>query len=226
MALPMLGSIFSGVVLAFLLISFLLSLVLVLTAMPEGESSSLFLEPHGLVVGNGVMAFASSQGVGQHFARCSTGSGLLAGNTVLFLLFCLLACWLDELPGLLFGLANARKTRQAENKDPRVVMMTMPNRNSNKGQRIAQKGLQCFLFVAVGFAPLYMLPALEPNAAGGQEGVPGMVMVSFFSFAVGGLLLGLILCSADLQWSAFLGERNYRAAESAAVFQKCCGQGH
>ena len=166
-ALPLVGSAFSGAVLAFLLLSFLLSLFLVLTAMPEGSSSYLFLEPRGLIVINGMVAFTSSQGVGQQFARCNWAG--VAGSTVIFLLFCLMACWLDELPVLIFGLVRGRKKRREENKTGQGAKPT-----SNKGLIIAEKGLQTFLIVIVDFAPLYMLPALSDN-----EEVPGTVMVSF-----------------------------------------------
>ncbi len=163
----MVGSAFSGVVLAFLVLSFLLSLFLVLTAMPEGSSSYLFLEPRGLVVINGVVAFTSSQGVGQQFARCDAAG--VAGSTVLFLLFCLMACWLDELPVLIFGLIRRRRKRYEENKD------VPPSKKNGSGLMVVEKGLQCFLIITVVFAPLYMLPALS----GGEE-APGTVMVSFF----------------------------------------------
>lgn len=94
-ALPLVGSIFTGVVAAFLCVSFILSLYLLLTSMPEGDSSLLIAEPRGLIVGNGILAFAGTQGVEQNFAYCNPD---VAGGAILMFLFSMLACWADELP--------------------------------------------------------------------------------------------------------------------------------
>ena len=157
----MAGSVFAGVVLAFLLVSFLLALYLSLTAMPEGESSYLVLEPRGLVVANGVVAFASTQGVGQHFARCSASG---SGDVGLFLLFCLLACWLDALPALVVSLIS---------RSNKVAPEGMQKRLSPGGAVVLQKSIRCLLLVVVAASPVYMVYGLR-----GGGGVPGTVMVS------------------------------------------------
>ena len=146
--LPLAGSVFCGIVAAYLVVSFLLSLYLALTALPEGDSSYLALNPRGLMVANGIVAFASTQGVGTHFARCGAG---VAGGTVLFLLFCLLACWLDALPELLRSSGKIK----------------------GKANPVAEKVLKCLVVVVVGLAPVYMVFALIQ----GGDGVPGTVMV-------------------------------------------------
>lgn len=68
-AFPFTGSIFTGIVLAYLCICVLLSVYLALVSVPEGGSSYLFMEPRGLIVANGVISFGSTYGVEQIFAR-------------------------------------------------------------------------------------------------------------------------------------------------------------
>ena len=55
------GSISCGVAMAFLAVCFLLALYVALTAIPEGGSSYLVMEPRGLAVANGVIAFGMTQ---------------------------------------------------------------------------------------------------------------------------------------------------------------------
>lgn len=111
--LPFMGSIFSGAVLAYLTLSTLLSIYLGLTATPEGEGSiMLMLDPRGLTVANGVVAFASTQGVGQIFAFCSQD---VAGGCALFFLFAFLVCWTDQLPVLVLWLADKLKAQRMKN---------------------------------------------------------------------------------------------------------------
>ena len=208
-AMPIVGSIFSGVVMAFLVVAFLLSLFLALTSMPEGERSYLLLEPRGLTIVNGIVSFASTQGVRQQFARCNGSGGSIAGGVFLFMLFCLIVCWLDELPGLIVQQAMKRRkmmrfktsnvANAAENEEKAHLLSISPplqpqppqsseesnnekmssssltDNNPKSGWIIAQKAVQCFLILAIGFVPLYMTAALQQ-----EDGMPGTVMVSGF----------------------------------------------
>ena len=200
-AMPIVGSIFSGVVMAFLAVAFLMLLFLALTSMPEGERSYLLLEPRGLTIVNGIVSFASTQGVGLQFARCNGSGGSIAGGVFLFLLFCLVACWLDELPAIIvqhamkrrimIGALASENAKAAENEEKAHLLMLSPpqpphspeesknetpaNKNNQQaGWIIAQKVVQCFLILAIGFAPLYMTAALVQQ----EDGMPGTVMVS------------------------------------------------
>ncbi len=93
---PLAGSIFAGLVLAHLSIVFLLSVYMSLVALPEGETSYGIFEPRGLIIINGLVTICSAQGVEKYFAHCHAD---VPGFSVLFLIFCLTTCWLDELPG-------------------------------------------------------------------------------------------------------------------------------
>ena len=101
-SLPIAGSIFSAIVLAFLCTSVLISVYMAFMAVPEGASTYVFMEPRGLILMNGLVAFGTTQSVEKNFARCSNDA---AGATFVFALFCLLACWLDELPNIAWSAA-------------------------------------------------------------------------------------------------------------------------
>lgn len=115
-ALPVIGSLFAGAVLGYLLLGLLLTLYTSLSATPEGEFSYLVLEPRGLTVTNGILVFGSLGTVEHHFATCSND---VAGSSTLFAIFCLLACFFDEIPELvewLVAYAKKRKKREGGGK--------------------------------------------------------------------------------------------------------------
>lgn len=91
---PLFGSIFAGAVIAFLLVSTLLSIYMSYMATPEGAATYMFLDPRGLIVTNGIVTFASTYTVEKHFARCMHAGDVGTAST-LFALYCLSVCWLD-----------------------------------------------------------------------------------------------------------------------------------
>ena len=105
-SVPLFGSIFAGVVMAFLVTCLLLSIYMAYMATPEGASSYMFFEPRGLIVSNGIVTFASTHTIEQNFASCSSDA---AGATATFVLFCCMACWLDALVDVIRGRVDARK---------------------------------------------------------------------------------------------------------------------
>lgn len=109
-SLPVMGSVFAGAVLGFLLLGLLLSLYTSLSATPEGEFSYLVLEPRGLTVCNGILVFGSLGTVEHHFAFCAQD---VAGSSTLFALFCLLACLFDEIPALVLWLFKEAKKKRS-----------------------------------------------------------------------------------------------------------------
>ncbi len=112
-SLPLFGSLYAGAVLAYLVVCTLLGLYISLSATPEGDGSYLILEPRGLVVANGIIVFASMNSIDQNFAACA---GDVAGASTQFAIFCLLACWADELPALLRAAAVALSKKRRDKK--------------------------------------------------------------------------------------------------------------
>lgn len=93
---PFMGSIHGGMVMAYLLLMFLLSIYVSFMATPELASSYLFMEPRFLVICSGFLGFGTGQAVADTFATCSDPSGSIVG----FVCFVLIACFFD-LPLLL-----------------------------------------------------------------------------------------------------------------------------
>ncbi len=107
--LPMAGSVFAGVVLAFLGIATLLAIYLSLAATPEGERSYCIIEPRGLIIVNGIVSICSTQGVERFFATCQRDAG---GFASMFIIFCAAVCWLDEVPAAILGAIVVRGGRK------------------------------------------------------------------------------------------------------------------
>lgn len=157
--LPFMGSIFTGAVLAFACICTLLSIYMSFVAVPEGASSYIFMEPRGLIVMNGLLVFGSTHGVETIFSVCSNS---VAGDSVVFALFCLLACWLDGIPSLAVGLAN----RLRKNQEPGDEK---GNKKSGKISKIFRYAtLQCMSLV-----PIIGLLVTHPG-----PGMPNAILVS------------------------------------------------
>ena len=72
----------------------MLSIYMSYMATPEGAASYMFLDPRGLMVTNGIVTFASTFTIENHFAKCLQDVLI---PTVTFGLYCLMACWLDAL---------------------------------------------------------------------------------------------------------------------------------
>jgi hypothetical protein len=90
--LPVMGSLYSGIVLAYLTIMFLVSIYLSYMATPESVSSYLFMEPRFLVVATGFFGFGVAQLVSNTFSSsCADPAAASAG----FAAFVLATCWFD-----------------------------------------------------------------------------------------------------------------------------------
>lgn len=106
-SLPLAGSLYAGILLAFLLVMLFVSIYAAFMATPEGESCYLFLEPRFLIIFNGMLVMLAGYSVRSVYGFCfCSGSGAAACwppavLCVLFSLFCLAVCWLDMLIGLL-----------------------------------------------------------------------------------------------------------------------------
>lgn len=85
------GSLFSGIVLAYLTIMFLVSIYLSYMATPESVSSYLFMEPRFLVIATGFFGFGVAQMVASSFSSCADPAAAIAG----FAGFAFAACWFD-----------------------------------------------------------------------------------------------------------------------------------
>lgn len=68
-SIPFMGGIFSGVVLAYMVVCELLAIYMCFVSVPEGGSTYVFLEPRGLIVANGLISMGCSYGVDTLFAR-------------------------------------------------------------------------------------------------------------------------------------------------------------
>lgn len=90
---PFMGSIYSGIVLAYLSIMFLVSIYISYMATPDMASSYLFLEPRFLVVCSGFLAFGVGQSISGTFGTCSDPAASIAG----FAAFVAATCFFDIL---------------------------------------------------------------------------------------------------------------------------------
>lgn len=89
--LPVMGSLYSGIVLAYLAVMFLVSIYLSYMATPETVASYLFMEPRFLVVATGFLGFGISQMVSGSFASCEDPVTSILG----FAAFVAATCWFD-----------------------------------------------------------------------------------------------------------------------------------
>ena len=169
-ALPVAGSIFSGVVAAFLALSLVMSLFLALTAMAEGESSYLFLEPRGLIIANGVVAFSGPGSIYLHFSMCSWD---VLGPSVLLGIFCLSVCWLDELVSL--------------------ILWTRRDRMQNVGKYQVQEGSEydmgpleklyrCAVLLTLGWMPVVRIAHIQNSWT--PASTPMTIMVNAHSLSL------------------------------------------
>jgi hypothetical protein len=149
-AVPIAGSVFSGVVLGHLGVAALLSIYLSLAATPEGERSYSIFEPRGLIVVNGLVSICSTQAVERYFASCHGDGGWF---TFLFLIFCTLACWADELPSAILGAVIGK-------------------RDETLWERRISCSFRLFILVLMCFVPLSAVAAANINSD-----IPGTVLV-------------------------------------------------
>ena len=90
--LPVMGSLYSGIILAYLTIMFLVSIYLSYMATPESVASYLFMEPRFLVVATGFFGFGVAQLVSNTFSSsCADPAAASAG----FAAFVVTTCWFD-----------------------------------------------------------------------------------------------------------------------------------
>lgn len=99
--MPLVGSIYCGVVAAFLVLCFFLSLYLSLRATPEGESTYLCFDPRGLIVVNAIVTVGTVWPLHANFVGCS---GRTLGGTLFFAALCFVVCWAEETFVFIWGL--------------------------------------------------------------------------------------------------------------------------
>ena len=90
-AVPIMGSIYAGIVLAYLTIMFLVSIYMSYVATPISVSSYLFMDPRFLVIATGFLGFGLGQMVSSVFASCTNPAGSIIG----FSCFVTATCWFD-----------------------------------------------------------------------------------------------------------------------------------
>jgi hypothetical protein len=101
-SLPIAGGVFGGVLLAFLVVMFLISIYAVFMAMPDGAGSYIFIEPKFVTLLNGLLVVVGTYGVSNSFLHCHCESCLSTSFLcILFSLFALATCVLDLGVGLL-----------------------------------------------------------------------------------------------------------------------------
>lgn len=102
--IPIAGSIYAGLLMAFLALMFLISIYAVFTALPEETASYIFLEPRFLVLLSGMMTLLSAYSVKNSFLYCYCEQESNCWSTtilcIMFALFSGLICFLDLLLGL------------------------------------------------------------------------------------------------------------------------------
>ena len=206
-ALPLFGSLYAGAVLAYLVVCTLLGLYISLSATPEGDGSYLILEPRGLVVANGIITFGSTGTIEGNFARCRSDA---AGTSTLFAIFCLLACWGDELPFLLkaafegLSKAKAKRDKNAASKkkegvepdddndgDDKAKYNNAQAVDSSKSQKLAvvMKVLQGLLLTIMCWVPLVAMYAV-PQTNGSN--VPGVIVTISSILGVVSNVMGIL----------------------------------
>lgn len=104
-ALPLIGSIYGGILMAFLLVMFFVSIYAVFMAMPESTHSYIFLEARFLILLGGVVVLVGEYAVPNAFVHCyceaEDGCFSPAVLCMLFAIFAALVCFLDIIIALL-----------------------------------------------------------------------------------------------------------------------------
>lgn len=98
--IPILGSVYAGLVLGYLGVSLVLSLYVTYSATPEGAQATIFTDPRSLNILNGFLMFSSRDAVNQIFGRCASPIGPSVGISAYAAIVCF-----DSAAVLLFSLA-------------------------------------------------------------------------------------------------------------------------
>lgn len=100
--LPITGSIFVGILIAFLLVMLFVSMYACFMAVPENAWTYLFFEPRNLVVLNALVVMTSAYSVRNAFVGCHCTEACFSPAVlcVLFTIFAVMVCWLDILIAL------------------------------------------------------------------------------------------------------------------------------
>ena len=102
--LPIAGSLYSGIIIAYLLVMFFVAVYASFMAMPEEASSYMFFEPKFLIMLNAMLVMTAGYAVKSCFVYCyCSGDGCFSPATlcVLFSLFAAITSFADVLVGLM-----------------------------------------------------------------------------------------------------------------------------